>query len=60
MNDCGFHGIRAPPFGEAAFDNLTIREAPSFIARFVGFIPSKRQPLPGTEKKGNLLQGQKR
>ena len=50
MRDYGFTDIRAPPFGETAFDGLTIREAAIDIARFVGFIPSKRQPLPGTEK----------
>ena len=49
MRDCGFRDIQASPFGEAAFDDLTIRQAAVDIARFVGFIPSKRQDLPGTE-----------
>ncbi len=40
-----FRNVRAPPF-----DGLTIREAAIDIGRYVGFIPSKRQPLPGTEK----------
>ena len=50
MKDYGFTDIRAPPFGDGAFDGLTIRRAAVDIARFVGFIPSKRQELPGTEK----------
>ena len=41
----GFRDARAPPF-----DGFTIREAAIDIGRHLGFIPSKRQPLPGTEK----------
>ena len=45
MTDYGFTDARPPPF-----DGYTIREAAIDIGRYVGFIPSKRQPLPGTEK----------
>ncbi len=45
MEDYGFRDARAPPF-----DGFTIREAAIDIGRYVGFIPSKRQPLPGTQK----------
>ena len=45
MTECGFTDARPPPF-----DGYTIREAAIDIGRYVGFIPSKRQPLPGTEK----------
>ena len=45
MEDYGFKDIRGPPF-----DDLTIREAAIDVARYAGFAPSKRQPLPGTEK----------
>ena len=45
MTDYGFTDARPPPF-----DGYTIREAAIDIGRHVGFIPSKRQPLPGTEK----------
>ena len=47
MEDCGFRNARAPPF-----DGCAIREAAVDVGRFVGFIPSRRQPLPGTEKSG--------
>ncbi len=40
-----FRNVRAPPF-----DGFTIREAAIDIGRYVGFIPSRRQPLPGTRK----------
>ncbi len=40
-----FTDTRAPPF-----DDLTIRQATIDVGRYVRFIPSRRQPLPGTEK----------
>ncbi|MCY4007535.1 MAG: hypothetical protein OXE84_12045 [Rhodobacteraceae bacterium] len=40
-----FTDTRAPPF-----DDLTIRQATIDVGRTVGFIPTRRQPLPGTEK----------
>ena len=40
-----FTDTRAPPF-----DDLTMRQAAIDVGRYVGFIPSRRQPLPGTEK----------
>jgi len=40
-----FTDTRAPPF-----DDLTIRPAAIDGGRCVGFIPSRRHPLPGTEK----------
>jgi len=43
MADFGFRDARAPPF-----DGYTVREAAIGIGRHLGFIPSKRQPLPGT------------
>ena len=45
MKGYGFRDIRVPPFGD-----LTIRETAIDVARYAGFIPAKRQPLPGTEK----------
>ncbi len=43
--DHGFRDARAP-----LFDGFTIRGAAIDIGRHLGFIPSKRQPLPGTRK----------
>ena len=45
MEDYGFKNARAPPF-----DGYTIREAAVDVGRYAGFIPSRRQSLPGTEK----------
>ena len=45
MLDYGFKNARAPPF-----DGHAIREAVVDVGRCAGFIPSRRQPLPGTEK----------
>ena len=45
MKAYNFTKVRAPPF-----DTLNIRDAAIDIGRYVGFIPSRRQPLPGTEK----------
>ena len=42
MNAFGFKDARAP-----LFDDLAIREVAVDLARYVGFIPAKRQPLPG-------------
>ena len=45
MARLGFKNVRAPPF-----DDLAVREAVVDLARYAGFIPSKRQPLPGIMK----------
>ena len=51
MTECGFTDARPPPF-----DGYTIREAAIDIGRHLGFIPSRRQPLPGTEKTGTGMK----
>ena len=51
MKGRGFGKVRGPPF-----DTLNIRDAAIDVGRSVGFIPSKRQPLPGTRK---IRQGMK-
>ncbi len=45
MTGYGFTDAGAPPF-----DGFTIRQAAIGMGRFFGFIPSGRQPPPGTEK----------